>query len=83
MLAVIAGEPRRHPHRASDYVAQRMSAGRAITTSAHSRPHDDFHGPSGRSSVLTRPALMRYDRARNHLDRHPNYILAAYMASGT
>jgi integrase/recombinase XerD len=26
---------------------------------------------------------MRYDRARNHLDRHPNYILAAYMAAGT
>jgi hypothetical protein len=26
---------------------------------------------------------MRYDRARNHLDRHLNYILAAYMASGT
>ncbi|HEY6746496.1 MAG TPA: tyrosine-type recombinase/integrase [Mycobacteriales bacterium] len=26
---------------------------------------------------------MRYDRARNHLDRHPNYILAAYRASGT
>jgi integrase/recombinase XerD len=26
---------------------------------------------------------MRYDRARNNLDRHPNYILAAYMASGT
>ena len=26
---------------------------------------------------------MRYDRARNHLDRHPNYILAGYMASGT
>jgi integrase/recombinase XerD len=26
---------------------------------------------------------MRYDRARNQLDRHPNYILAAYMASGT
>jgi site-specific recombinase XerD len=25
---------------------------------------------------------MRYNRARN-LDRHPNYILAAYMASGT
>jgi site-specific recombinase XerD len=24
-----------------------------------------------------------YDRARNHLDRHPNYILAAYVASGT
>jgi integrase/recombinase XerD len=26
---------------------------------------------------------MRYDRPRNNLDRHPNYILAAYMASGT
>ena len=26
---------------------------------------------------------MRYDRARNNLDRHPNYIFAAYMASGT
>jgi integrase/recombinase XerD len=26
---------------------------------------------------------IRYDRARKHLDRHPNYILAAYMAAGT
>jgi integrase/recombinase XerD len=26
---------------------------------------------------------MRYDRARQNLDRHPNYILAACMASGT
>ena len=26
---------------------------------------------------------MRYDRARQNLDRHPNYILTAYMASGT
>jgi integrase/recombinase XerD len=26
---------------------------------------------------------MRYDRARRNLDRHPNYILAAFMASGT
>jgi integrase/recombinase XerD len=26
---------------------------------------------------------MRYDRARQNLDRHPDYILAAYMASGT
>jgi integrase/recombinase XerD len=25
---------------------------------------------------------MRYDRPRKNLDRHPNYILAAYMASG-
>ena len=26
---------------------------------------------------------MRCDRARKNLDRHPNYVLAAYMASGT
>ena len=26
---------------------------------------------------------MRYDRARNNLDRHANYILAAFMAAGT
>lgn len=26
---------------------------------------------------------MRYDRARQNLGRHPNYILAAYVASGT
>ena len=26
---------------------------------------------------------MRYDRARKTLDRHPNYILATHIASGT
>jgi site-specific recombinase XerD len=26
---------------------------------------------------------MRCDRARNNLDRHPSYILAAYLASAT
>lgn len=26
---------------------------------------------------------MRYDRARKNLDRHPNYVLAAFMASAT
>jgi hypothetical protein len=25
---------------------------------------------------------MRYDRARTNLDRHPNYLLAAFVASG-
>jgi hypothetical protein len=34
---------------------------------------------SGRSSRTT----MRYGRARNNPDRHPDYILAVYMASGT
>ena len=38
-----------------------------------------------RSPPATPPprTTMRYDRARKNLDRHPNYILAAYMASGT
>jgi len=27
--------------------------------------------------------MMRYDRARKNLDRHLNYIVDAYMASGT
>jgi len=27
--------------------------------------------------------MQRYDPARQNLDHHPNYILAAYMASGT
>ena len=26
---------------------------------------------------------MRYDRARKTLDRHPNHILVAFMASAT
>jgi integrase/recombinase XerD len=36
--------------------------------------------------IAARPdprTTMRYDRARKNLDRHANYILAAYMASGT
>ena len=26
---------------------------------------------------------MRYDRARDNLDRHGNYVLAAYMSGAT
>ncbi len=33
--------------------------------------------------VCGKGTTLRYDRARKNLDRHPNYILAAYMASGT
>jgi hypothetical protein len=37
--------------------------------------------------IAGRPAdprtTTRYDRARTNRDLHPNYILAAYMASGT
>jgi hypothetical protein len=48
----------------------------------------DRHAATRRLRALAQATGMRlpplhYDRARNHLDRHPNYILAAYMASGT
>jgi integrase/recombinase XerD len=33
--------------------------------------------------IAARHADPCYDRARQNLDRHPNYILAAYMASST
>ena len=37
--------------------------------------------------IAARPAgprtTMRHDRARQNLDRHPDYILAAFMAWGT
>jgi hypothetical protein len=48
------------------------------------------HGPillNSRGARVDRhadpPTTMRYDRARKNIDCHPNYILAAYMASGT
>jgi len=44
-------------------------------------------GPTENVQIAARHAdprtTMRYDRARQNLDRHPNYILAAFMASGT
>ncbi|GAA0430269.1 hypothetical protein Aca07nite_38990 [Actinoplanes capillaceus] len=33
--------------------------------------------------IAARHTTIRYDRARKNLDRHPHYILAAFMASGT
>ena len=40
--------------------------------------------PGGKRRVACDPrTTMRCDRARKNLDRHTNYILAAYMASGT
>jgi integrase len=64
--------PRMHPHvLRHTYVTTMLDAGvslRDVQIAAH---HAD---PK---------TTMRYDRARKDLDRHPNYILAAYMASGT
>jgi hypothetical protein len=35
------------------------------------------------AGVDLRDVQIHYDRARKNLDRHPNYLLAAYTASGT
>jgi site-specific recombinase XerD len=73
-LAARAGitTARMHPHMLRHtYVTTMLDAGvdlRDVQTAArHADPR----------------TTMRYDRARNNLDRHPNYILAAYMSSGT
>jgi integrase/recombinase XerD len=72
--AVTAGVrmPRMHPHMfRHTFVTTTLDDGvslRDVQIAAH---HTDPRN------------TMRYDRARNNLDRHPNYILAAYMASGT
>ncbi len=54
----------------------------------HTRHHDFDAGVDLRDvQIAARHAdprtTMRYDRARTNLDRHPNYILAAYMSSAT
>lgn len=64
--------PRMHPHMLRHtYVTTMLDAGVDLRdvqlTARHAAPR----------------TTMRYDRARNNLDRHPNYIFAAYMASGT
>jgi site-specific recombinase XerD len=73
-LAAAAGVrlPRMHPHMLRHaYVTTMLDAGvdlREVQIAArHAVP----------------PTTMRYDRAQQNLDRHPNYILAACMSSGT
>jgi integrase/recombinase XerD len=73
-LAETAGVqlPRMHPHMLRHtYVTTMLDAGVDLRDVQIAARHADPR------------TTMRYDRARNHLDRHPNYILAAYMASGT
>jgi integrase/recombinase XerD len=59
------------PHAAPHFMTTRLDAGvdwRDVQIAArHADPR----------------TTMRYDRATLNLDRHPNYILAVYMASGT
>ena len=73
-LAEVAGVrlPRMHPHMLRHtFVTTMLDAGVDLRDVQIAARHADPR------------TTMRYDRARQNLDRHPNYILAAYMASGT
>ena len=73
-LAAVAGVrlPRMHPHNLRHtFVTTMLDAGVDLRDVQIAARHADPR------------TTMRYDRARRNLDRHPIYILAAYMASGT
>lgn len=73
-LAQTAGiqMPRMHPHMLRHtFVTTMLDAGVSLRDVQIAARHADPR------------TTMRYDRARKNLHRHPNYILAAYMASGT
>jgi len=64
--------PRMHPHMLRHtFVTTVLDAGVSLPDVQIAARHADPR------------TTMRYDRARKNLDRHPSYILAAYMASGT
>ncbi|TYC20312.1 tyrosine-type recombinase/integrase [Micromonospora sp. MP36] len=64
--------PRMHPHMLRHtFVTTMLDAGVSLRDVQIAARHADPR------------TTMRYDRARKNLDRHPNYILAAYMTSGT
>ena len=64
--------PRMHPHTLRHtFVTTMLDAGVDLSDVQIATRHADPR------------TTMRYDRARKNLDRHPNYILAAHMASGT
>ena len=64
--------PRMHPHMLRHtFVTTMLDAGVSLRDVQIAARHADPR------------TTMRCDRARKNLDRHPNYILAAYMASGT
>ena len=64
--------PRMHPHMLRHtFVTTMLDAGVDLRDVQIPARHAD------------RRTTMRYDRARKNLDRYPNYILAAHMASDT
>ncbi|MFI5916907.1 tyrosine-type recombinase/integrase [Dactylosporangium sp. NPDC051541] len=73
-LAAAAGVrmPQMHPNmRRHTFVPTMLDAGVSLRDVQIAARHADPR------------TTMRYNRARNSLDRHPNCILAAYIASGT
>jgi site-specific recombinase XerD len=63
--------PRMHPHMLRHtFVTTMLDAGVPLRDVQIAARHADPR------------TTMRYDQARRNLDRHPNYILAAYMAAG-
>jgi site-specific recombinase XerD len=74
ILAEIAGvtTARMHPHMLRHtFVTTMLDAGVDLRDLQIAARHADPR------------TTMRYDRARTNLDRHPNYILASFMASAT
>jgi site-specific recombinase XerD len=70
--AFVVRLPRMHPHMLRHtFVTTMLDAGVDLRDVQIAARHADPR------------TTMRYDRARKNLDRHPNYILAAYMASAT
>ncbi|WIM99890.1 site-specific integrase [Actinoplanes oblitus] len=64
--------PKMHPHMLRrTFVTTMLDAGVSLRDVQIAARHADPR------------TTIRYDRARKNLDRHPNYILAAFMASGT
>lgn len=64
--------PRMHPHMLRHtFLTTMLDAGVSLRDVQIAARHADPR------------TTMRYDRPRKNLDRHPQYILAAYMASGT
>jgi integrase/recombinase XerD len=63
---------RMHPHMLRHtYVTTMLDAGVDLRDTQIAARHADPR------------TTMRYDRPRTNLDRHPNYILAAYTSSAT
>ena len=85
----VARIPLENPHAQTDPLQLAVAAYLArFTGSSRDHASSDLCDVQIAARHADPRTTMRYDRARKNLDRHPNYILlnyilAAYMASGT